>query len=293
MNVMPVERRNQILRLLVEGNSIRSVTRLMGTNIRSVLRQLNWAGEHCRKLMDERFQNLTLKHLECDETWTFVLKKQARLTTEERAERGDIGDVYLWIAIDQPTRLIPAYLLNKRSADGARRFMRNVASRLAFPTAHASDRHGYADGGFKTITQLSTDGFAAYPEATDTVFGPYASHGVLIKDFRNRFLMPGAYVPAEMVGTQRKVVRGDIDPYDVCTSHCERWNLTARTFIKRFARLSLAFSKKLSNLEDAVALYLAYYNFCWRPGEMRITPAMAAGVTTSLWTFEDLMNGGR
>jgi len=228
MNVMPVERRNQILRLLVEGNSIRSVTRLMGTNIRSVLRQLNWAGEHCRKLMDERFQNLTLKHLECDETWTFVLKKQARLTTEERAERGDIGDVYLWIAIDQPTRLIPAYLLNKRSADGARRFMRNVASRLAFPTAHASDRHGYADGGFKTITQLSTDGFAAYPEATDTVFGPYASHGVLIKDFRNRFLMPGAYVPAEMVGTQRKVVRGDIDPYDVCTSHCERWNLTAR-----------------------------------------------------------------
>ena len=121
--IMPIEKRNTILRLLVEGNSIRSVTRLMGTNIPTVLRQLHWAGEHCRKLMDERFRNLTLSHLECDELWTFVQKKQARLTTQERTERGDIGDVYLWIALDQETKCIPSYKLGKRSADMARRFM--------------------------------------------------------------------------------------------------------------------------------------------------------------------------
>jgi len=102
--IMPVEKRNAILRLLVEGNSIRSVTRLMGTNIPTVLRQLTWAGQHCQQLMDERFRNLNLNHLECDETWTFVKKKQGRLTVEEKRTRSDIGDVYLWIALDQGRR---------------------------------------------------------------------------------------------------------------------------------------------------------------------------------------------
>src|SRR5688500_4234494 len=108
---MPVEKRNTILRLLVEGNSIRSVCRLMGTNIPTVIRQLTWAGEHCRKLMDEQFRGLTLKHLECDEIWTFVQKKQARLTMTERALRGDIGDIYLWYAVDQDTKLVPGYVV--------------------------------------------------------------------------------------------------------------------------------------------------------------------------------------
>jgi IS1 family transposase len=285
-NVMSVERRNLILRLLCEGNSVRSITRLMGTNIRSVLARLNWAGDHCRKLMDQRMRGLRLEHLECDEIWTYVAKKQARLTIDERAERNDIGDVYLWTAIDQPTRLIPAYAVGKRSGDMARRFMLKLAGTLDMPRAHASDSHAFKSQRFDPITQISTDGFAAYPEAVDLAFGPYAEFGTIVKDYRNANII---YTPSEMVGTKRTIIRGDIAPSDVCTSHVERNNLTIRHFIKRFARLTLCFSKKLANLEDAVALYTAYYNFCWRPGEMRITPAMAAGVTDRLWSFDDLM----
>jgi IS1 family transposase len=292
MNVMPTERRNQILRLLVEGNSIRSVTRLMGTNIRSVLRQLNLAGEHCRALMDERFQGLKLRHLECDEIWTFVQKKQARLTTEERAERGDIGDIYLWTALDQDTKLIASYVVGKRSADMARRLMMNLASKLAMPGAHATDAHNWTRPGYAPICQIATDGFAAYPEAVDLAFGPYAKFGTIVKDYRN-FDQPGKYTPAEMVATERKGIYGinADEERTICTSHVERNNLTIRTFMRRFTRLALGFSKKFSNLEDAVALFMAYYNFCWRPGTMRITPAMAAGVTKRFWSFDDLMRG--
>lgn len=129
-NVMPVEKRDTILRLLCEGNSIRSTTRLMGTNIPTVLRQLVRAGEHCQRVMDEHFHDLHLGHVEVDEVWTFVGKKQARLTVDERAERSDIGDVYLWTGIDQESKLIPTFLCGKRSADNARRFMLDLAEQL-------------------------------------------------------------------------------------------------------------------------------------------------------------------
>ncbi len=287
-NVMSVEKRNTILRMLVEGNSIRSVCRLMQTQIRTVLRQLVWAGEHCRKLMEREFQALKLDHLETDEMWTFVAKKQSRLTIEERAERSDIGDVYLWYSIDQRTKLIPTFLLGKRSADNARRFMRDLASRLTMPTGHASDAHAFQPGGYKPVTQISTDGFAAYPEAVDLAFGPYAKFGTIVKDYKNA-LMP--YTPSEIVGTKRRAVFSmtEAEERSICTSHVERHNLTVRTFMKRFTRLALGFSKKLENLEAACALHMAYYNFCWRPGKMRITPAMAAGVTDRLWSFDELL----
>lgn len=289
-NVMPVEKRNTILRLLVEGNSIRSVCRLLGTNIPTVLRQLHWAGEHCRRLMDERFRNLTLTHLECDEIWTFCLKKQGRLTVEEKAERHDIGDVFLFTALDQQTRLIPCYRVGKRTGDNARRFMVDLASRLIQPKPHDSDRHAYQRGGYKPIVQISCDGFSGYPESVDLAFGPLAKMGVIVKDFRNAAL---PYHPSEIIGTQRRAVFGmrEDETSTICTSHVERNNLTIRTFMKRFTRLALGFSKKLANLEDAIALHMAYYNFCWRPGRMRITPAMAASVTHTLWSFNDLMNG--
>lgn len=288
-NVMSVERRNAMLRMLVECNSIRSVCRLMGTNIPSVLRQLNWAGEHCRDLMDRTMQGLTMDHLETDEMWTFVGKKQSRLTTTERAERSDIGDIYLWYSIDQTTKLIPTFLLGKRSADNARRFMRDLAGRLTMPTSgHGSDAHSFRAGGYQPVTQISTDGFAAYPEAVNLAFGAYAKFGTIIKDYKNA-VMP--YTPSEIVGTKRRAVfsMSESEERSICTSHVERHNLTVRTFMKRFTRLALGFSKKLENLESACALHMAYYNFCWRPGEMRITPAMAAGISDRLWSFDDLL----
>lgn len=286
---MSIEKRNTILRMLVEGNSIRSVCRLMGTNIPSVLRQLEWAGQHCATLLNEKLTGLTLGHVECDEIWTFVAKKQARLTINEREERADIGDAYLFTAQDQETRLIAAHVLGKRSADNTRRFMVQLRSRLAAAVnPHASDRHKYVDGGYRPIIQISTDGFPAYPEAVDLAFGPYAKYGTIIKEYKNATMN---YTPSEMVGTERRPVFGmqESELGTICTSHVERNNLTIRTFMKRYTRLSLGFSKKFENLEAAVNLHVAYFNFCWRPGKMRITPAMAAGVTERLWTFNDLL----
>ena len=263
----------------------------MGTNIPSVLRQLVWAGEHCQALMENRFTGLTLRHLETDEMWTFVLKKQSRLTVDERRERSDIGDIYLWYSIDQDTKLIPTFLLGKRSADNARRFMVDLRSRLTMPTLrpHDTDPHAFRRPGMTYATQISTDGFAPYPEAVDLAFGPYAKFGTIVKDYKNATL---PYTPSEIVGTKRRVVFGmnESEERSICTSHVERHNLTVRTFMRRFTRLALGFSKKLENLEAACALHLAYYNFCWRPGEMRITPAMAAGVVDTLWTFDQLLS---
>jgi IS1 family transposase len=284
---MPVERRNLMLRMLVEGNSIRSVCRLMGTCIPRVLHQLEWAGEHCANLLDSHLRGLTLRHVECDEIWTFVQKKQARLTIEEREMRSDIGDAYLFTAQDQDSRLIATHLLGKRSADNARRFMVQLRGRLGeIDMPHASDAHAYQTGGYRPIIQISTDGFPAYPEAVDLAFGPYAKFGVIIKEYKNATM---AYTPSEIVGTIRRPISGGTIPRTICTSHVERNNLTIRTFMKRYARLALGFSKKFENLEAAVNLHIAYYNFCWRPGKMRVTPAMKAGITNRLWSFNDLL----
>lgn len=273
-NVMKVEKRNTILRLLVEGNSIRSTCRLMGTNIPTVLRQLEWAGAHCAALLEDRLRGLKCRHLECDEIWTFCGKKQAQLTTEERETRYDIGDVYLWTAQDQDSRLIAYHLLGKRSADNARRFMVRTADRLEQPS-----------GGYGR-PQISVDGFSAYPEAVDLAFGHDCSLGVLIKQYRNARLQ---YDPSEIVGSIRRPMRGGVTPWSICTSHVERNNLTIRTFMKRFTRLAMGFSRKLANLEAACNLHMAYFNFCWRPGEMKITPAQAAGIADHCWTFDELL----
>jgi hypothetical protein len=180
--------------------------------------------------------------------------------------------------------------------------MVDLAGRLVMPNPHASDPHGYLAGGYVHITQISTDGFPAYPEAVDLAFGPYAKYGQIIKDYRNAD-QPGRYAPPEMVGTERKGIFGirEGEEQTICTSHVERHNLTIRTLMKRFTRLCLGFSKKLENLEAACAMFLAFYNFVWRTrdaeeGGNRLPAAMAAGVTGTLMSFEQLfdtvMGGG-
>jgi hypothetical protein len=169
--------------------------------------------------------------------------------------------------------------------------MVDIASRLPKQNPHASDAHGYKPAGYLQAVQISTDGFAGYPEAIDLAFGPYARHGVLIKQYRNA---NREYTPSEMVGTDRRPIDEGVDPWSICTSHIERHNLTVRTFMKRFVRLTLCFSKKLENLAAATAMYLAYYNYCWRPrkpgksGQRRPTPAMAAKLTNHTWSFAEL-----
>lgn len=295
-NVLPHDTRKMILRLLCEGNSLRSASRITGCHTRTIGNLMLQFGTICETFLAENVKGLSLRHVEVDEVWTFVGKKQARLTTDERAERHDIGDVYLWTCLDQDTKLLASYTVGKRSADMARRLMTDLAKRMELPKPHESDRHHYAEGSHRTVIQISTDGFAAYPEAVDLAFGPYAKYGQIIKEYRNAAM---AYTPSEMVGTVRRSIRGldKSEERSICTSHVERNNLTVRTFLRRFTRLSLGFSKKLEYLAAACGMFVAYYDFVWRtrhsdrsgrPGKLRPTAAMMAKVTDHLWTFDEL-----
>ena len=293
-NVLKAEKQIAILNLLVEGNSIRSVNRLTGCHLKTILDLLLTFGDQCREFLDREMRDLTCEHLELDEQWTYVAKKQSRLTIDERAERGDIGDMYLWLAVDHDTKLVPSFIIGKRSADMARRFCMDLAKRFNFPNPHASDNHGYARHGITPIVQISSDAFAAYREAVDLAFGPYARYGQIIKEYRNDTMI---YTPSEMVGTERRDIRGigESNLDTICTSHIERFNGTTRLFMKRMNRLTYCFSKKLENLAAAVAMHVAYYNYVWRPSTLGgyKTPAKAAGLVDSSWSFADLYHAVR
>lgn len=290
---VPVEKAKMVLRLLVEGSSIRSAERITGVHRDTICKLIVHFGDACRDFLDERMQGLRLTHLEFDEQWTYVARKQSRLTTIEREEKAEVGDIYLWTCVDAKTKLMPSFRVGKRSADNARRFMMDVAGRLVFPSAHTSDAHAFATGGYKPIVQVSTDGFPAYPEAVDMAFGPYVRYGVIIKEYRNANVI---YTPSEMVGTKRKGIRGieGRERFTICTSHVERLNGTQRLFLKRLNRLTLCFSKKLRNLEAAFAIFAASYNYCWqtrlpgKSGKKRPTAAMMAGLAGHVWSFDEL-----
>jgi IS1 family transposase len=285
-NVLKTEKQLEVVKNLVNGQSIRATERITGVNKDTICRLLVRIGDGCRDLLDSEMRNLSLKHLQCDEIWTFCGKKQGKLDADEKRMIFDQGDIYLWVAFDEQTKLIPTFILGKRTGDMARRFMVDLASRLNLPRP--------TDTGVRPgcIPQISTDGFSVYPEAVDLAFADNCKFGVLIKDYRNSD-MPGRYAAPELIGAERRIVRGDIDAFSICTSHVERNNLTIRTFMKRFTRLSLGFSKKLENLAAATALHVAYFNFCWEmrnskgPGRLP-APAVAAGVIPEVWSVEDL-----
>jgi transposase-like protein/IS1 family transposase len=282
----------RVLHMLVEGNSI-PTERLSGIDRNTILKLLVLFGDACRRFLDRKMVGLTLEHLQFDEQWTYVAKKQSRLTMNERADSSELGDMYLWTCIDQKTKLMPGFLIGKRSADNARRFMVDIAGRLNFPNPHASDAHSFMAGGYKPITQISTDCFNAYPEAVDLAFGPYVKYGTIRKEYRNATMI---YTPSEMVGTQRKGIKGieGRETRTICTSHVERLNGTQRLFMKRLNRLTYCFSKKLRNLEAAFAMFAAYYNYCWqtrmpgKSGKKRGTAAMMAGIAGHVWGFDEL-----
>jgi transposase-like protein/IS1 family transposase len=279
------------LRLLVEGASIRSVERTTGLHRDTICRLLVFFGKACRRFLDRRMRRLTLEHLEFDEQHTFVGRKAARIHVDQRRELHDQGDIFIWTCIDKRTKLMPSFLIGKRTADNARRFMRDVAFRLNMPRPQDWLRED-----FEKVVQISTDGFSGYPEAVDLAFGPYCKYGTIVKDYRNADRRPGDYSPAKIVGTQRRPRKGmnENEKWTINTSHVERANGTQRLMLKRLNRLTYCFSKKLANLEAAFAMYAAYYNYCWqtrRPGtsgKKRPTAAMMAGIAGHVWSFDEL-----
>jgi IS1 family transposase len=294
VRVLSREQQLRVLHLLVEGTSLRSVTRLTGVHRTTAMRLLVRAGRACRRLLDRRMVGLRLDHLECDEIWTFVLKKQAHLQGDEYQDE-TIGDQFLFVALDQTTKLIPAFRIGKRTAENTYDFMLELSKRLQgfgpaadpfaavpFPDLRPRDADAWRP-------MVSTDGFVPYVGAVEEAFGGAADHGVIIKRYADGAEQTGRYAPPEVVATERRPITKDLDPYSICTSHVERHNLSIRTFLRRFTRLALGFSKKLANLDAAVALYVAHYNFVRWHGSIKRTPAMAAGVTGHPWTLEELM----
>ena len=272
-NVLRPERQEQVVHLLVEGNSIRSAERLTDVHRDTIMRLLVRVGDGCRELLDARMVGLKLNHLQLDEIWTFVLVKQGHLPLAS-AGNPEVGDQYLFIAFDEETKLIPTFALGKRTAEVTAALIGDLAGRLT-----------------TRRPLISTDGFNAYPGAIRDSFGDeLCNYGTIIKDFAEP-VQPGRYGPPVMVRSERRQILGldDIDPSAFCTSHVERNNPNIRTFMKRFTRLSLGFSKKRENLAAAVGLHVAYHNFCRVHRTLRTTPAMAADVADHVWTLGEML----
>ncbi|MBI1808162.1 MAG: DDE-type integrase/transposase/recombinase [Ignavibacteria bacterium] len=269
MNRLPLEKRTQIIGLLVEGNSLRAAARLSGTSLNTVTKLLVDVGTTCQKYHDQHVKNLKSKRVECDEIWSFCYAKAQNVPQSMQGQYG-VGDVWTWTALDSNSKLIISYLIGLRNADCANIFMQDVAGRLT------------------NRIQLTTDGLKAYLEAVEGAFGADVDYAQLVKMYGEA---PGGekrYSPPKCNGTQKQGVMGMPNPKHISTSYVERQNLTMRMNMRRFTRLTNAFSKKIDNHENAIALHFMYYNFVRIHKTLRVTPAQAAGITTKLWEVEDL-----
>ncbi len=274
-NFLSRDRQIQVLRLLSEGNSIRSTMRLTGIEKKTITRIVVRFGNQCRQYLDFALSNLNLDHVQIDEIWTFCGMKEGR-AKRRKLDTSVIGDQYLFTALDTETKLLVTFAVGKRTAATTEAFIEDLSKRLY--------RSPEAIGDYRP--QLSTDGFTPYGPAIRNHFHGTVKHGVLIKQYVNPDV--GRYAPPALVGTERLNVNGIRDLSTICTSHVERNNLTIRTFMKRFTRLALGFSKKQGNLAAATAIHVAVYNFCRIHSTIRCTPAMAAGVIDRLWGMGDL-----
>lgn len=276
MNTLSLEEKTQIVTALVEGNSIRATCRMTGAAKGTVTRLLVSVGKACADYQDIMLRDLTCKTIQCDEIWSFCYSKEKNVPQDYKGQFG-FGDIWTWTAIDADTKLVPSWYVGLRDAESAYTFLSDLKSRLA------------------NRVQLTSDGHKLYFWAVEAVFGSEIDYSMLVKLYNETPEGEKRYSPAECIATQQKIMQGNPDPKKISTSYVERQNLTMRMSMRRFTRLTNAFSKKVENLEAAVALHFMYYNFC-RPHKtlnqernLNITPAMAAGVASRQWRVEDIV----
>jgi IS1 family transposase len=268
MNYISNADRTRIVAALVEGNSLRATSRMTGFSLNTTSKLLVAMGTACAAYHDEHVRNVVSKRVQCDEIWSFVGAKQKNVTSEQ-VEEG-MGDVWTWTALDADSKLIISYLVGQRGASWANAFMEDVASRVA------------------TRIQITTDGHRAHAEAVEGAFGMDVDYVMLIKIYGSDSF-DRRYSTGECIGTQTAVLSGSPDPRHISTSYVERQNLTMRMSMRRFTRLTNAFSKKIENHEAAIALHFMHYNFCRVHQTLRVTPAMEAGISHHIWTVEELV----
>ncbi len=271
MNKLAKETRARVLHLLCEGNSIRAVTRLTGISKTTVTKLLVDAGSACSWYQDRVFRNLECRRVQVDEVWGFVGAK-AKNASDAKKRAGEAGDVWLWVATDADTKLVPSWFVGGRDSDSAIVFMDDLASRLA------------------NRVQPTSDGHKPYLEAVEGAFGGAIDYAMLIKIYGPSPEGEKRYSPAECIGARKERIEGNPDPKHVSTSYAERNNLNVRMHSRRMTRLTNAFSKKVENHAHAMALHFMYYNFVRIHKTLRTTPAMAAGVTKRLWEVADIVD---
>jgi len=261
-NVLPMEKRIAVISALAEGSGIRQIERMTGVNRNTIMNLGVRVGQGCANLLDRKMRNLSCEHLQFDELWGFIGKKQKHVQPDDNP---DLGDVWTFCAIDSDTKLVPSFKVGKRDMVTANAFVSDVASRMA------------------NRIQVSTDGLPGYVEAVERAFGMNVDYAQIVKVFESEA------ADAEVIRMDKKTFSGHPDLSLASTSHVERLNGTTRLHMRRLTRLTYAFSKKKENFEAAVALHFAYYNFVKRHNTLRVTPAMEAGIARDFWTVGNLI----
>lgn len=271
MNRLGTDARCQVIAALVEGNSIRATVRMAGVAKNTIQKLLLEVGEKAIDFHDRSMRNLSCKRIQVDECWAFCYAKAKNVTPEIREKNPFAGDVWTWAAIDADTKLIPSWTIGPRDGVTARIFVNDLANRLA-------DR-----------VQLTSAALVVYLQAVERAFRGHVDYAMLQKIYNNSAEGEKRYSPAECIGCERKIIDGNPDPAHISTSYIERANLTMRMGMRRFTRLSNAFSKKIENHTAAIALHFLHYNFVRIHQTLRTTPAMAAGVVDRLWEISDIV----
>jgi IS1 family transposase len=274
MNKLPLTKRVQILSMLCEGSSMRSISRVVDVSINTVSKLLADAGKACAAFHDEKVRGVKASRVQVDEIWAFTYAKQRNVPTAKAAPEW-AGDTWTWTAIDADSKLIVSWLVGARDTEYAFAFVDDLRQRLA------------------NRVQLTSDGHKPYLEAVEEAFGDDIDYSVLVKLYGSDGDGPPntaqrKYSPGHCTGTREVAVTGNPDPAHVSTSYAERHNLTMRMAMRRFTRLTNAFSKKFESHVHMVALYTVWYNFARQHKTLRVSPAMAAGVADRLWSMEDI-----
>jgi IS1 family transposase len=269
MNRLSLQKRAQILHMLVEGNSLRATARMADVSYNSVLKLVVEAGESCAKYHDTHVRGLNSRRIQCDEIWSFCHAKQKNVPTAKAAPAG-AGDVWTWTSLDADSKLICNYVVGGRDTEYAIALMDDLRSRL------------------NNRVQITTDGHRAYLEAVEGAFGGDVDYAMLVKLYGDTVEGQKRYSPAECIGCRKTAIEGAPDKAHVSTSYVERQNLTMRMSMRRFTRLTNGFSKKIENHARGVALHTMYYNYGRVHKTLRVTPAMEAGLTDHVWTLEEI-----
>jgi IS1 family transposase len=271
MNRLDNAKRAQVVAALVEGNSIRATVRMTGVAKNTIVKLLAELGDVCAEYLNRTLVNLPCKRIQCDEIWSFVYAKQKQVTPKMAEER-IAGDVWTWVAMDADTKLVCSWLIGRRDAGCATEFIQDLANRLA------------------NRVQLTTDGHKVYLNAVADAFAEDIDYAMLVKIYGNDSEQEKRYSPAVCNGCEKHPVSGNPDPKHISTSYIERQNLTMRMQMRRFTRLTNAFSKKIENHIASIAIHYMHYNFCRIHQTLRVTPAMQAGISDHIWDVEELVS---